>query len=280
LPSCRQFQVPIVVVVRAVLVLLVSTLVLAGCGAAAPAGSDDPQELARDYVSAINARDGARVCALMTKDAAAELREGDLSCDRTVAGYIGYVEDAGAPRFLRYRLRGVRSGSTRGDYSSIDLSLESRRRSTDGRQAFERCSFEDIVWITHDGAELRIAKPSLALYVAFGATLHEGVLAPPGVAATSGEERQLDCKPEKGVRPDSDAPVQSLAGLAALLARESSGASEVRCFEGNGGDGWDVICTYFDATMGERMKLGFRVGPGAAITGSGSVPEETPLPAA
>jgi hypothetical protein len=169
---------------------------------------------------------------------------------------------------------------TQGDYSSSRLRLEARRRSTDGRQAFERCSFEDTVWVTHDGSELRIAKPSLALYVAFGASLHEGVLAPPGVAATSGEERQLDCKPEKGVRPDPDAPAQSVAGLAALLARESSGSANVRCFEGNAGDGWDAICTYFDATMRERMKLGFRVGPGAAITSSGSVPEEVPLPAA
>jgi hypothetical protein len=41
-----------------------------------------------------------------------------------------------------------------------------------------------------------------------------------------------------------------------------------------------VICTYFDATMGERMKLGYRVGPGSAITSSGAVPEGMPLPAA
>jgi hypothetical protein len=218
----------------------------------------------------------------MTKDAAAQLRipEGDVSCDRTVSGYIGYVEDAGVPQFLRYRLRGVPSGATRGDYSSIRLGLEERRRSTDGRQAFERCSFEDTVWLTHDRGKFRIAKPSLALYVAFGATLHEGMLAPPGVAATSGEERRLECKPERGVRPDPDAPAQSLAGLAALLEREASSASDVRCFEGHAGDGWDAICTYFDATMGERMKLGFQVGPGAAITGGGSVPEEMPLPAA
>ena len=65
-----------------------------------------------------------------------------------------------------------------------------------------------------------------------------------------------------------------------LLAREVSAASDVRCFEGDARDSWDVICTYFDATMGARMKLGYRVGPGAAITGSGSVPEEMPLPAA
>jgi hypothetical protein len=217
----------------------------------------------------------------MTKSAAAELSDPDrnLHCDRTVTGFIGYVEDAGVPEFLRYRLGSVQSGATRGKYSSIRLQLEARRRSSDARHAFERCRFQDTVWLTSDGGELRIAKPSLALYVAFGAsTVRDGVLAPPGVEATTGDERLLECKPEKGTKPDPNAPMQSTAGLAALLAREASSASDVRCFEGAASDAWDVICTYLDATMGERMKLGFRVGRGGRITGSGSVPEEMSLP--
>jgi hypothetical protein len=57
-----------------------------------------------------------------------------LSCDRTVSGFIGYVEDAGMPEFLEYRLGDVRPGATQGDYSSIRLSLEARRRSSSGEQ--------------------------------------------------------------------------------------------------------------------------------------------------
>jgi hypothetical protein len=272
-------------VMRLVPVLLASTLVLAGCGAGAPAGPDSSDELAREYVAAINAHDGGRVCALMTAAAASQLSvpDSNLPCDRTVAGFIGYVEDAGMPEFLRYRLGGVRPGATKGEYSSIRLSLEARRKSTDAEQAFETCSFEDTVWLTRNGGELRIAKPSLALYVAFGATnIREGVLAPPGVEAAAGEDdeqRLLDCEREKGVQPDPEAPLQSAAGLAALLARERS-VSDVRCFEADGHDGWDVVCTYFDASLGERMKLAYQVGPGSAISGSGSVPEGMPLPAA
>lgn len=270
---------------RVVPVLLASALVLTGCAVGAPGGSGSPEELARDYVAAINARDGERVCGLMTAGAAAELSIPDknIPCERTVAGFIGYVEDAGMPEFLEYQLGGVRPGATQGEYSSIRLSLEGRRRSSSGEQAFETCRFEDTVWLTHQGDDLRIAKPSLALYVAFGATnVQDGILAPPGVDATTGEdvEQRLECEPNEGVQPDPEAPRQSPAGLAALLDEESDQVSDVRCVEADGSDGYDVVCTYFDARMGEHMKSGYRWGPESSIIGGGSVPANMPLPAA
>jgi hypothetical protein len=143
---------------RLVPLLVASALVFTGCGVGASAGSDDPAELARDYVEAINARDGERVCALMTAGAAAEpsVPDRNLFCDSTVSGFIGYVEDAGMPEFLECRLGGVRRGPTQGDYSSVRLSLEARRRSTDGAQAFETCRFED-----QSGSRLRTVSSEL-----------------------------------------------------------------------------------------------------------------------
>jgi hypothetical protein len=271
-------------VMRLVPMLLASALTLTGCGVGASGRPDTPEGLAHDYVAAINASDGERVCALMTADAATELSVPDrnVSCDRTVSGFIGYVEDAGMPEFLEYRLGGVRPGETQGEYSSIRLSLEVRRRSTSAEQAFETCSFEDTVWLRHEGGELRIAKPSTALYVAFGATsIPNEILAPPGVeAAAGGEERLLECEPEKGVQPDPEAPRQSPAGLAALLDQESDQVSDVSCVEADGSDGYDVVCTYFDARIGGRMKSGYRWGPESSIIGGGSVPADMSLPPA
>jgi hypothetical protein len=134
----------------------------------------------------------------------------------------------------------------------------------------------------HEGSELRIAKPSLALYVAFGATnVQDGVLAPPGLeTGTGNDEQRLECEPEKGEQANPEAPRQSPAGLAALLDQESDQVSDVRCVEADGSDGYDVVCTFFDARMGERMKSGYRWGPSSSIIGGGAVPENMPLPAA
>jgi hypothetical protein len=96
-------------------------------------------------------------------------------------------------------------------------------------------------------------------------SVRDEVLAPPGVEAATGgdeEKRLLDCRPEQGERPDLDAPLESPAGLAAHLAQESDQVSAVRCFEANKSDGWDLICTYFDPRTDERMKSGYRIGPG------------------
>jgi hypothetical protein len=271
-------------VVRLVPGLLALVLVLTGCGTSAVRGSDEQEKLARDYVAAINERDGDRVCELMTRAAAAELSvpDSNLPCERTVAGLIGYVEDAGVPEFLSYRLDDVRSGTTQGEYSSIRLSIEARRRSTNAEQAFETCSFEDTVWLTRQGGEFRIANISPALYVAFGATSIPDEVLAPDVDAATGEagKHPLDCEPERGDQGNPEAPLQTPAGLAAHLAQESDQVSDVRCIEADGSDGWDMICTYFDARLGERMKSGYRFGPNSALMSGGAVPEAMPLPAA
>jgi len=268
---------------RLALALVASALVLTACASGGAAGSDDSEKLARDYVEAINARDGERVCGLMTKAAADELSapDGSLSCDQAVAGFIGYDEDAGMPEFLQYQLEGVRPGATQGEYSSIRMSLEGRRRASDSAQAFETCSFEDTVWLTRDGGEFRIAKPSVALYFAFGATnVPDEAWAPPGAdTGASNGEQVFDCTPEEGEQPDADAPAQSPAGLAAQLDQESE-VSDVRCFEAEASDGWDVICTYFDTRLGERMKSGYRWGPNSTVMSGGSVPAGSSLPPA
>jgi hypothetical protein len=268
---------------RLIAVLVTSAFALTGCGAGDLGGSDSPEDIARDYVQAINGSDGERVCALMTADAAAELSasDGSLPCDEAVAAFIGYVEDAGMPEFLSYRLAAVRSGATQGEHSSIRLSLEARRKLTDAEQTFETCSFEDTVWLAREGGELRIAKPSLALYVAFGATnADDSVLAPPGVEASGNNKQPLDCEPERGDEGDPEAPFESPAGLAAHLAQEDDQISDVRCIEAEGSDGWDMICTYSDGRLGERMKSGFRFGPNSTLMSGGAVPEAMPLPAA
>jgi hypothetical protein len=73
---------------------------------------------------------------------------------------------------------------------------------------------------------------------------------------------------------------KSPAGLAAQLAQESDQVSDVRCFDANESDGWDLIRTYLDARTGERLKSGYRIGPGSVISSDGAVPEDMPLPAA
>jgi hypothetical protein len=90
---------------------------------------------------------------------------------------------------------------------------------------------------------------------------------------------EISARAPTGQRPAQDAVAPASFRVGGVLARERS-VSKVRCFEGSASAGWDVICTYFDSTMGERMKLGYRVGPGSAISSSGSVPAGMPLPAA
>ena len=93
------------------------------------------------------------------------------------------------------------------------------------------------------------------------------------------EQRVLNCDPERGVRPDPEAPRDTPAGVGAVLDQgdTTDSMSHIRCLDADGSDGWDVICTYFGSTMGERMKAGYRIGPNSEISGGGSVPEDMPL---
>lgn len=276
---------------RCLLVMLVVALGLtvAACGTEAGGESNSSTtRLARDYIRAINARDGEGVCALLTEEAAEQLGFVDegLPCASTVGGLIGYVEDTGSPEFLRYESIDAKPGSERQGFMSVRLVLEARFHVESGGGNFEVCRFEDTVWFTRGVDGWRIAKPSLALYAAFGAGQFPAeTLAPPG-AASADEVGHLSRAELLACRRDVGADAASSAGgdwnaasLADHLAEDERHFVDVRCIDAAGHEGWDFVCTYYDPTLGKRMKVGQSVvAGGKALVGSGSVPEDSWLP--
>ena len=78
-------------------VALAAALLLAGCGA--PPGEDEVTRTARDWLAAAQARDAARLCALLTPAAAESAATGDETCEQAVSdldlpggGSVGQVE--------------------------------------------------------------------------------------------------------------------------------------------------------------------------------------------
>src|ERR687891_122687 len=176
---------------RCLLVMLVVALGLtvAACGTEAGGESNSSTtRLARDYIRAINARDGEGVCALLTEEAAEQLGFVDegLPCASTVGGLIGYLSRAGL----------------------------------------------------------------------------------------------LACRRDVGADAASSAGGGwTAASLADHLAEDERHFVDVRCIDAAGHEGWDFVCTYYDPTLGKRMKVGQSVvAGGKALVGSGSVPEDSWLP--
>lgn len=271
--------------VRVVLLLALS-LTLTACGAQRSQGNRTPTGVVQDYVRAINARDGQAVCASFTDDAVKQLSRNDagLPCARAVATLIGYVEDSGSPEFLRYENPEVHRGSMEHGLRSVRLSLEARFYSDSAGGTFELCRFDDIVWLesTADGWE--IAKPSLALYAAFGALqFPNDALDPPSDEARDEDaylarSELLRCGPVV----EDTAPVAgdwSSVSAARHLAEHAVHDPNVRCIDAAGRDGWDFVCTYHDAGLGKRMKIALAVTPdGKGLVSSGAVPEDSWLP--
>jgi hypothetical protein len=279
-------------VTRCLPVILLATLAIASaaCGRdASDDASSSPASLAHDYVEAINDKNGEEVCALLTEDAAAELTfyERDFPCARAVAGLIGYVEDSGNPAFLGYERIDARPSSERQGYTTVRLVLEARFHTDSEGGYFEVCRFEDTVWFALEGDTWRIATPSLALYAAFGAVeFPVETLAPPGVGSNGEDGTHLSrlelfsCRRDVGVQPAPSAGEKwNAASLAHHLASDEDHFVDVRCIEAADHEGWDYVCTYYDPTLGKRMKVGQAVDAGGmALVGSGSVPEDSSLP--
>jgi hypothetical protein len=273
-----------------VVLVVALAFTLAACGSEAGSdGDSSTTRLAQDYVRAINARDGEGVCALLTEEATEQLSltDEDFPCARAVAGLIGYVEDSGSPEFLRYESVDAKAGSERQGFRSVRLALEARFHTESDGGNFEVCRFEDTVWFTHEAGGWRIAKPSLALYAAFGVgQFPAGTLAPPSAGASGDQDggvsrlEVLTCQRDAGAEAASSAGGKwNAASLAEHLAEDEDHFVDVRCIDAAGHEGWDFVCTYFDPTLGKRMKVGHAVeADGMALVGSGSVPADSWLP--
>ena len=272
-----------------IILLFALSLTLTACGAQPDReGAGTPTSVVQDYVQAINARNGEAVCAFLTDDAVKQLGLDDagLPCARGVAGFIGYVEDSGSPRFLRYESVDAQEGAEEEGLRSVRLSLEARFHSDSAGGTFEACRFEDIVWLERTAEGWRIAKPSLALYAAFGAARFPSeILDSPGNEASDKDahlarSELLRCRPVVG--READSPVTedwNPASMTSHLAESDTHFSDVRCIDAAGHDGWDFVCTYHDARLGKRMKMALSVtANGKALVGSGAVPEDSWLP--
>lgn len=272
-----------------VVFLFALSLTLTACGAQPDReAAGTPTSLVQDYVRAINSRDGQAVCASLTDDAVKQLSLGDagLSCARAVAGFIGYVEDSGSPEFLRCETADAREDSEKQGLTSVRLSLAARFHSESAGGTFEVCRFEDVVWLESRAEGWEIAKPSLALYAAFGVTqFRSDALDPPGgeagdEAAQIARSELFRCQPVVGQEATStDSGDWNPVSIASHLAEDDAHMTDVRCIDASGHDGWDFVCTYRNARLGKRMKIALSVtGNGKALVGSGAVPEDSWLP--
>jgi hypothetical protein len=132
----------------------------------------------RDYIDAINAKDGGAVCALLVPGSIEQM---DLpvqrgSCAASVDASIGYRDPRGIPwkhtELLKLRKVEVSNGRTATVLASIRTDFADR----------DEPSFEDdIVFLTRSDGQWLLTKPSASLYRAVGvADVPLAVLSPPG----------------------------------------------------------------------------------------------------
>jgi hypothetical protein len=121
----------------------------------------------RDYLDAINARDGAALCALLPPGAVGELRPplGEGGCAERLGRSIGYRDPRGYPVWSATVLDAIESSSIGADPSTARLTAAI---TTEFADRTEPSIESDIVYLERAGGEWRLAKPSGALYRAIG----------------------------------------------------------------------------------------------------------------
>jgi hypothetical protein len=200
--------------------LLLAALVAVGCGddsggggsrdvgAGGPFGDYpgepdlSPEEVARAYVEALDARDGERFCGLVAPyisggyDIAVRDQDSALrslrDCPGFVSAYIGYVEDCCPPEFKAAEVERLREGRPHGELRGFDLVIR-LHLVENGEPRVERLA--DRVWLARLEGAWRVAKLSAVARAASLAMPHfdepagaeEDPLAPPDLA----EEQRL-----------------------------------------------------------------------------------------
>jgi hypothetical protein len=131
----------------------------------------------RDYVRALDDRDGERVCRLLAPGAIdeVELPRDRGGCAASLSASIGYRDPRGLPVWEAARVGEVVSAEVNGDAAKVvatTITLFADRR--------EPSIEDDVVYLARRGGRWLLAKPSSTLYRAVGiADIPPSVLSPP-----------------------------------------------------------------------------------------------------
>lgn len=132
----------------------------------------------RDYVAALDARDGARVCALLAPGAIeqVELPVAKGDCARSVSASIGYRDPRGLPVWDHGQVSRLRSVEISDQGARVVATVITRFADREGLSVED-----DVVYLVRSADGWLVAKPSSTLYRAVGiADVPPSVLAPPG----------------------------------------------------------------------------------------------------
>jgi hypothetical protein len=130
----------------------------------------------RDYVAAIDDRDGAALCELVPTVNELELPVEKGDCAASVSASIGYRDPRGIPVFERAALAGDADVELSGDEARATATVV-----TEFADREEPSVEDDVIYLERDDAGWAIAKPSSTLYRAIGTPdVPPDVLAPPG----------------------------------------------------------------------------------------------------
>ena len=138
----------------------------------------DAEALVRQYVEALNGRDGQGVCDLFAPAALDGLRlpEQRGDCAASLSASIGYRDPRGLPVWEDATVPTVRITEIDNRSATVVATVVSHFADRD-----EASVEDDVIYLVRSGGRWLIAKPSATLYRAVGiADVPPSVLAPPG----------------------------------------------------------------------------------------------------
>jgi hypothetical protein len=122
-------------------------------------------QVVRDYVAALNARDGERVCELFASGALSDLDfpRDRGSCARSLSASIGYGDPRGFPVYERSRIARIPAVAI--DGATARVTATTVTRFAGGREPSVE---DDLIYLDRGQGEWRIVKPSATRYRAIG----------------------------------------------------------------------------------------------------------------
>ncbi|MDX6582005.1 MAG: hypothetical protein QOI10_1189 [Solirubrobacterales bacterium] len=135
------------------------------------------ERTARDYIEALDARDGASACALLAPGVIDEVQlpEPRAGCAASLEASIGYRDPRGLPVWAGVKVTDTRIAELDGRSATVVASVVTTFADRD-----EKSIEDDIVYLSRNGGRWLVAKPSATLYRAVGiADIPPSVLSPP-----------------------------------------------------------------------------------------------------